>query len=270
MSLTRTFKLVDGIHVFDSDMNPDCSAYDSRHLKHQEDEESQHFWFQARREKICDLMNHRIGKNEKILELGAGTGFIAQKLKEIGFSIDISDIHLNGLKFAQDKGIKKLFQFDLFNPPFRDEYSAICLFDVLEHQSNDQLAIECIKKMVKPKGKIILTVPAHQWLWNRDDRINGHYRRYNKKSLLDLCKKCELTPIHVEYFFIFILPLLFLRTLVNRDHKKAVKTEEKLKMSLPGIINQTCSILTKTEFALSKWLPNLVGGSLLLIAQRND
>ena len=86
---------------------------------------------------------------------------MAEKLQELGYSVDVSDIHSNGLQYAKKRGLQKLYQFDLFNPPFEEEFDVICLFDVLEHLSDEKQALECLKKMLKPGGLIILTVPAH-------------------------------------------------------------------------------------------------------------
>ena len=268
MPLIREFVTRDQIFVFDSGMDPSRSVYDARLLQDQENTESKHFWFRTRRDKICRLFNEKIEKKEKILEIGGGTGFIAKQLAKMGFTIEMADIHFNGLKYAQEKGIEKLYQFDLNNPPFQEEFDTICLFDVLEHQKDDKRAMECLKKMIKPRGKILLTVPAHLWLWNRDDRINGHYRRYTKKTLFDLCKACDLEATHIEYFFIFIVPLLFVRSYLNRDRAEEIKTEEKLKFELPFGLDQVCYALTKLEFSLSRLLPNVLGGSLFLMAEK--
>ena len=35
--------------------------------------------------------------------------------------------------------------------------------------------------MLKPGGKIVLTVPAHQWLWSTHDVGLHHMRRYSRE-----------------------------------------------------------------------------------------
>lgn len=268
MPLIRDYSIKENIYIFDSDLDPSRSVYDAHHLQDLENMESNHFWCKTRRDKICQFFEQKIDKKARILEIGGGTGFVAQQLIKLGFSVEMADIHFNGLKFAQEKGIEKLYQFDLYNPPFQEEFDVICLFDVLEHQKDDKHAMECLKKMLKPGGKILLTVPAHQWLWNRDDRINGHHCRYTKKALRDLCQSCDMIANHIEYFFIFIVPLLFARTYLKRDRGEDVANEEKLKLEVPLGLNQACYALTKLEFLLTRWLPNVVGGSLLLMAEK--
>jgi hypothetical protein len=37
--------------------------------------------------------------------------------------------------------------------------------------------------MLRPGGKLLITVPASMLLWDRHDEINRHYRRYSRTSL---------------------------------------------------------------------------------------
>jgi len=40
--------------------------------------------------------------------------------------------------------------------------------------------------MLRPGGKLVVTVPASMKLWDRHDEINGHYRRYSRSGLREL------------------------------------------------------------------------------------
>ena len=86
-------------------------------------------------------------------------------------------MHLSGLKYAKEYGIKECYQFNLLDTPFEDEFNAVCMFDVLEHIKEDALALKNVNKSLTHKGKLVLTVPSHMWLWNRDDAIAGHKTR---------------------------------------------------------------------------------------------
>jgi 2-polyprenyl-3-methyl-5-hydroxy-6-metoxy-1,4-benzoquinol methylase len=270
MPITRDFLYKNGIHVFDSDLDSSMSTYDERLITEQEKKECIHFWFSMRKNKICNFFENNIDKKMKILEVGGGTGYIAAQLQSKGYLIELSDIHMNGLEFAKYRGINQIYQFNLYSPPFENEFDLICLFDVLEHQKDDMLAMECLKKMLKQNGKILITVPSHQWLWNRDDKINGHYRRYSKKDLLKICDDSNLTPLKIEYFFSTITPLLLLRKFLNPDHEGDVAENEKLKFDIPKILNYFCKKLTELEFAINKKFTFCFGGSLLLLAEKKS
>lgn len=268
MTLIRQFEQKGPIAVFDDDLDTTISRYDAEHLDQIEQLERQHFWFLKRREKVCVTFDRFASKTDRILEIGGGTGFIAEELKRQGYSIEMSDIHSNGLDYAHRKGIHPLYQFNLYNPPFSEEFDIICLFDVLEHLKEDQQALECIRSMLKPNGLIILTVPAHQWLWSREDVAAGHYRRYTKKSLTHVIQQSNFTPINTHYFFASILPLLYLRTWIRKAKKSDTK-HQKAQIGVSAPLNTFCKWLIKTEFYLEKWLPNIAGGSLIAVARKN-
>jgi 2-polyprenyl-3-methyl-5-hydroxy-6-metoxy-1,4-benzoquinol methylase len=260
MPIIREYQKKDDIVVFDTDLDH-RSTYGAEHLENLWQAEQTHFWFAARREKICRAFHQHVDKKSSILEIGGGTGFVAAELHKQGFSVAMADIHLNGLNFAKEKGIKTLYQFDLFRPPFQQEFDVICLFDVLEHLEDDQLALKCLQSMLKPGGKIILTVPAHQWLWCQDDETAGHRRRYTKKSLTHLFATSGWKIISIQYFFMAILPFLLLRKFLKKDSGKPIV------LPLPKLFNKILYSVTKAEFYLDKFFPNRAGGSLLAVAQ---
>lgn len=90
------------------------------------------------------------------------------------------------------------------------------MFDVLEHIDEDALAVKNIYKMLKPGGKVIVTVPVHKWLWSKQDAIAYHRRRYEVDQLKGLFKQNGFKIVKATAFFVSILPLLYLRTFVSR------------------------------------------------------
>ena len=137
----------------------------------------------------------------------------------------MGELHLNGLRYAREYGVDKCYQFDLFEPPFQEHFKAVALFDVLEHLEDDKKALQNIHSILKPDGQIVLTVPVHQWLWNRDDRIACHKKRYTKKDLCEVVKSAGFKTETIEFFFCRITPLLLLRRFLKPDHSREVTIE---------------------------------------------
>ena len=61
-------------------------------------------------------------------------------------------------------------------------YDLIAAFDVIEHIDDDAAALASIATRLKPGGKLVMTVPAHQWMWSAHDVVNHHKRRYSKRG----------------------------------------------------------------------------------------
>ena len=54
---------------------------------------------------------------------------------------------------------------------------------MLEHLDDDRAALAELRRVVRPGGALVVTVPAHPRLWSRHDELNHHRRRYTRASL---------------------------------------------------------------------------------------
>ena len=176
---------------------------------------------------------------------------------------------MNGLQYAGSYGVRERYQFDLLKAPFEDEFDTVCMFDVLEHIEDDQLALKNVQCMLNKDGMIVLTVPAHMWLWNRDDVVAGHKRRYTKAMLNAKLEEAGFEIMVSRYFFIFIIPLLWLRTIVQRDSKESVRQEEyQQELAIHPLINKVLLGLSRFENWINHLIPNIMGGSIFVIARK--
>jgi len=259
-----------GIKIFHDSIDDEHVDYNSQGIEVLYKEEEKHFWFISRKEFIYQQMKGIVVPSSRLIEIGAGTGNVSRYLKSKGYtSISVGEMHLKGLKYAKSYGIDECYQFDLLRTPFDSEFDAICLFDVLEHIDEDVKALENIHKMLAEHGHVILTVPAHEWLWSRDDIIAGHKRRYTKMELVDKLNQIGFEVNVSRYFFISILPLLFLRRYVHKDNGTDIRQEEYLAdISINPVFNQILLYLSRIENIANKYLPNFFGGSLFVLATK--
>jgi SAM-dependent methyltransferase len=63
-------------------------------------------------------------------------------------------------------------------------FDSIIYIDVLEHIEQDAAELQVISKRLRPGGCLVVVSPAHQWLFSPFDAAIGHFRRYNRKSML--------------------------------------------------------------------------------------
>lgn len=266
----KPLNMIDGITCFTEHVPVNHDDYHATGIDNLYREEKNHFWFITRRERIVKAFFKYLEKNMRVLEIGAGTAYVARGLIDVGYKVAVGELHISGLRYAREKGIKECYQFDLFDPPFYEEFDAVGMFDVLEHLQDDELALKKVAKTLKPGGKLFVTVPAHKWLWSRDDAIAYHKKRYNKGDLSQVVERSGLQVLDNKYIFSSILPLLYLRHLFNRDRGDSV-SESDIQVSEVSInpwLNKALLVITRLENNLSDWLPNIAGGSLLLVAEK--
>ena len=268
--IIKNFKEIDNIKIFNSEIEQTHGDYNAKGLDNLYLQEEKHFWFLSRKNFILKNFNKFISKNDKIIEIGAGTGNVSRHLKNNGFAnISVGEMHIGGLKYSQTYGIKNCYQFDLLDSPFENEFDVVCMFDVLEHIGDDSEALQNVNKMLNLNGKVVLTVPSHMWLWNRDDTVAGHKVRYTKKQLIEKLEENGFEVLNARYFFITITPLLFLRRLLNKDDGSKVKEDEYSNdISMNPIISKILEIISNIENKFNNYLPNLFGGSLLIVAKK--
>jgi SAM-dependent methyltransferase len=95
-------------------------------------------------------------------------------------------------------------------------YDLIGAFDVIEHIADDQAALASVAKRLKPGGRLVITVPAHQWMWSAHDKVNHHQRRYSKRALAQLFKDSPVRLDAIGYFNSLLFPLAVAQRLASR------------------------------------------------------
>lgn len=147
-----------------------------------------------------------------VLEVGSGTGNISSFIAADGFNTVLSDIQpayadLLTRKFSDTSSIKGVLQIDMQDPQFTTRYAslkgsfdAICMLNVIEHLSDDRIAVANCRFLLKDKGHLILLAPAYSFLFCQLDRNLGHFRRYTTRSLAKVCADNGFTILQQRYF----------------------------------------------------------------------
>ena len=81
------------------------------------------------------------------------------------------------------------------------------MFDVLEHIEHDTETLIAIKQLLAKNGRILMTVPAYQWLYGAHDEFLHHKRRYSETELRKKIVAAGLCPAKMSYFNTILFPL---------------------------------------------------------------
>jgi hypothetical protein len=89
--------------------------------------------------------------------------------------------------------------------------AVVTLLDVLEHQQDDHAFLSALVEKMPAGATLLLTVPALPSLWSQWDVALGHFRRYDKATLLACTAGLPLTVLETSFLFPEMVPLGMLR-----------------------------------------------------------
>lgn len=113
---------------------------------------------------------------------------------------------------------------------------------------------------------MVLSIPAMKSLWSMHDIDLGHKRRYSKESIKEVLESAGFEIVEIKYFFISIIPLLYIRKLLNPIKNEPPKGDTIPKIN--AILNKILIAILRLENKLISYLPNFIGGSLLVVGRK--
>lgn len=143
-----------------------------------------HWWYRGRRRVIrAELDKLMLPPDALILDAGCGSGRTLQELADYGRVRGI-ELDENAAELARGRGLGEVRVGRVEELPWEDAtFDLITCLDVIEHTPDDITALSELRRVCRPAGWLLVTVPAYQALWSRHDEFNHHYRRYSRASL---------------------------------------------------------------------------------------
>lgn len=247
-----------------------CRSMDASYeLKYHKLEEK-NWWFISRRDMILQLMKKiNINKNAKILEMGCSGGPLIQFLTQNGFQNIIGiDISKSAIELCKNRGIKHVEVMDGAKTRFKDnEFDLVIASDILEHIKNDSAALSEWHRILKPNGKLIVFVPAFNFLWSNHDEINHHYRRYSKTQLKKGIEKANFRLDDISYWnFSLFFPSSILRIFQHLQSDSNEKRDQLYELN--HLVNKILIDLLKVENWFLKFFNFPLGVSVFAVCRK--
>ena len=180
--------------------------------------DQQHWWYRARRVVLDALIRRTVqpSKDARILEIGCGTGHNLPMLAAFG-QVEAIEVDPAARSMAEERLGRTVGSAPL---PTLDgvpekSFDLIGSFDVIEHIADDAAALAGIARLLKPGGKFVMTVPAHQWMWSAHDEVNHHQRRYSRAALKQLVDASPLRLEAIGYLNSLLFPVAVAARLVR-------------------------------------------------------
>ena len=234
--------------------------------------QEKHWWFVARRDVIQSFMKVQMNESStsKVLEIGCGVGGNVGLLSQSGNYLGI-DMHKPAIDYCSEKFPQYNFYCarveDIPHEFSSNKFDSIYILDVLEH-IDDQLAIlKSTQHHLTQNGKILLTVPAFEFLWSPHDDFVHHVRRYTKNGLKKTLEEAGYKVERISYFNSILFPLALIQRLGMRLMKKELSTH----LSTPlAVVNWLFRVIFGQEAWILKHTNLPVGLSIMAVVSKKQ
>ena len=126
----------------------------------------------------------------RLLDVGCGTGNFLAAARAAGYDVSGTELDGDAARFAKDQlGLAHIFPVaisDFVQQHPDKSFEVVTFFEVLEHQATPAAFLEAIRRCVRARGFIALSVPNRErWLTGPDvlDYPPNHFLRWNVKAL---------------------------------------------------------------------------------------
>ncbi|HXH55683.1 methyltransferase domain-containing protein [Iamia sp.] len=228
-----------------------------------------HWWFRSKAALVSTALRRTATgaePGEWLVDAGAGSGGVTSLL---GWRPDrVVVVEGNHALVSRAHGAHGLLglQGGVDALPVADGSAhVVCLLDVIEHLDDPVAALREAVRALAPGGRLVINVPAHQWLWSAADESLGHVRRYDRHLLRRQLATVGLEPTVITHVFSWlVVPVWVTRRLASGGQAELGLDRTSM------VIDRTAMVLTRLERALIGRASVPLGTSLLCVAVRQS
>jgi SAM-dependent methyltransferase len=224
--------------------------------------EDRMWWYRALHARLCNSLTTIRGN---VLDAGCGTGGFLATLRTrrpdlAGFGLEWDN---TATLRASNKSAAAVARGSVNALPFAsDSFDAAVSADVLCHAAVDPAAaLAELKRVLRPGGRLILNMPAYQWMLSAHDRRVHNVRRLTASATAAMLRQAGFEHVRARYWNGLLLPLMILqrKILARGDAMSDVAP-------FPPWLDAILHGMTELERRLPLPLP--AGGSVLAIAEK--
>ena len=172
--------------------------------------EEEYWWHVGRRYLIRRTLEQHLGSRGSmdVLDVGCGSGRNLKLLEQFGRVTGVEP-EGPGLDACRQEGLDNVVPGLADAIPFADDsFDLVTSLDVLEHLDDDDAGLKEIRRVLRPSGYVLITVPAYRFLWSVHDEALGHRRRYVASEIHNLLNNNGFVVVRRTYAISFALPAI--------------------------------------------------------------
>ncbi len=233
--------------------------------------ENRHWWYQGMEAITRAVLDRWFPSTSalRILDAGCGTGAaMTTYLADYGAVTGI-DLYPRALEFCRKRDAHRLACASVLDLPFASaSFGLVTSFDVLYEQAvpSDMAAVREFARVLIPGGRILLRLPAYDWLRGQHDKMVHTNRRYTTGLVKKLLESSGLVVEHLSYANSFLFPLAVLKRLGEKIFpSKDVSSDLALDV---GIFNNVLKFILSCEAPLVANISLPYGLSVIAVGRK--
>src|SRR5439155_16159845 len=226
--------------------------------------DADHWWFRCKASFVSWALGREGAPHDAwLVDLGAGAGGVTAMLgwrRDRVLAVEGSE---DLAAIAASRHALPVLVTDIRSAGIADGAAgAVCLLDVIEHMPDPERALAEARRMLAPGGVLVVTVPAHQWLWSGADDFLGHVRRYGRPDLRRALRDAGFKPTLVTHIFSWLVVPAWVTRQIASDPSRQLGLDR-----TSGLVDAAALILQRVERLILRWFRLPVGTTILAVAR---
>jgi len=182
--------------------------------------EDTHWWYRGMEAITRAVLDRAVGRGGdlRILDAGCGTGAVMGYLSDYGHVTGF-DFAVEALRFCQRRNRDRLSRASVLALPYADAaFDLVASFDVLCERSvvDDRAALREFARVLRPGGRVLLRLPAYNWLHGKHDEAVYIRHRYTAREIAGLLRQAGLESVRLSYANMLLFPIALLKRASER------------------------------------------------------
>jgi SAM-dependent methyltransferase len=232
--------------------------------------ELSHWWYKGMAAISQSILGafYAPGSGLRILDAGCGTGAGLLFLSQYG-SVTGLDLSPHAIRFCAERGCREVARASVMALPFRDKtFDLVTSFDILYFKGiHDEVALQEAARVLNAGGRLLIRVPAFDWLRGTHDARVSTAHRYTSKELSEKLVRSGFEIEFMSYANMILFPFALLKRLSERWLAPQEDSDIAVKVGVFSGFLRKCLVL---ESRLMRHRPFPFGLSVIAVGKKNS